>query len=166
MHLICSYCGRYIKEKKPLEVTKKTHGICLDCFMPLMSQNQGLSYDEYLETFDVPVVVVDSQRRIAAANQAALGMMESPLERVRGLLSGEALECRHSRLPGGCGKTVHCETCTIRNLVLKTMEQQVAQYNELIILETDKGKKSFLVATVFYEGLVQIVFEECLADQG
>ncbi len=50
MHLICSYCGRYIKEKEPLEVLKKTHGICQDCLRPLMEKNKARSCDEALET--------------------------------------------------------------------------------------------------------------------
>ena len=165
MHVICSYCGKYIKEKKPFEITKKTHGICLECFMPLMSQNKGLSYDEYLETFEHPVVAIDCRQRIAAANEAALTMMQRPLERVKGLLGGEALECRYSRLPEGCGGTIHCETCTIRNLVIRTAADQNSHYNELITMETETGKVSLLVSTVYHEGLVQIVFEKCPADE-
>jgi PAS domain-containing protein len=159
MHVICSYCGRYIKEKEPLSVTTKTHGICQECFMPLLAQNIGISFDEYLETFDAPIVIVDSQRRITAANQAALNMIEKPIERILGVLGGEALECRYSRLPGGCGKTIHCETCTIRNLVSKTLEQRVSHYDECITMDTEKGRVSYLVSTIFYDGLVQIVFE-------
>ncbi len=161
MHLICSYCGRYIKEKKPFEVTKNTHGICPDCFIPLLKDNGGLSYDQYLETFDRPVMVVDSERRIAAANEAALRMMEKSIERVMGMLGGDAMECRYSILPGGCGRTTHCQTCTIRNLVLKTLEQQESHYNERVTIETEKGLTHCLVSTVFYNGLVQIVFEDC-----
>ncbi len=161
MHLICSYCGNYIKEKEPFEVTKKTHGICQECFVPLLSQHKGLSYDEYLENFDVPVLVADSRGRIAAANQVALDMLEKPVERVFEVLGGEALECRYSRLPGGCGKTLHCETCTLRNLVLKTMEQQVTYSNQFVAIDTEKHKKFFMVSTIFFNDLVHIVFEDC-----
>ena len=30
------------------------------------------------------------------------------------------MECVYSRHPGGCGKTVHCEACAIRDSVTKT----------------------------------------------
>ncbi|SHO43474.1 hypothetical protein SAMN02745220_00387 [Desulfopila aestuarii DSM 18488] len=159
MHLICSYCGRYIKEKEPFEVRRNTHGICPDCIIPLLKQDNGLFYDEYLETFDVPVVILDSQCRVAAANQAGLRMMEKPIERVIGMLGGEALECRYSKLAGGCGRTVHCETCTIRNLISEIMEHQIPQYNRSITIDTEKGMSNFTVSTVFYDGLVHIVFE-------
>lgn len=162
MHLICSYCGKYIKEKKPYEVTRATHGICPECYVSLMQQNEGLSYDEYLETFDVPVLVVDAERRIAAANQAALAMIGQPMERVVGLLGGEAMECLHRRLPGGCGRTAHCETCTIKNLVMRTMEQRKSFHNEVVSILTEHGRGDFLVSTLFHADLVQIVFEASL----
>ncbi len=166
MHLICSYCNRYIKEKKPFEVKRTTHGICPDCYVQLLKQNDGLSYDEYLETFVVPVMVVDSQRRITAANQAALGMMEKPFDRVAGMLGGEALECPHSKLPEGCGRTIHCETCLIRNLILKTIEKRTSHHNELVTMETKSGRRDFLVSTIISDDdLVQIVFEDCLESE-
>jgi PAS domain-containing protein len=166
MHLICSYCGKYIKEKKPYEVTRATHGICPECYVSLMQQNEGLSYDEYLETFDVPVLVVDAGRRITAANQAALTMIGQPAERVVGLLGGEAMECLHATLPGGCGETIHCETCTIKNLVMRTIEHGKSFHNEVVSMLTERGKCHFLVSTLFNAGLVQIVFEASLLDAG
>ena len=42
-----------------------------------------------------------------------------------GLLGGVALECAYARLPEGCGKTVHCVTCTIRNTVTSTIQSKV-----------------------------------------
>ncbi len=161
MHLICSYCGDYIKEKEPFDVEKKTHGICQECFEPLLSQHKGLSHDEYLETFDVPVLVADSRGRIAAANQAALEMLDRPVERVFEMLGGEALECRYSRLPGGCGKTIHCETCTLRNLVLKSMERQVTLSNQFVTIDTEKGIKSLMVTVIYYHDFIHIVIEDC-----
>ncbi len=166
MHLICSYCGRYIKEKKPYEVTRATHGICPECYLSLMQKNESLSYDDYLETFAVPVLVVDAARRITAANQAALAMVGQPAERVVGLLGGEAMECLHARLPGGCGQTTHCETCTIKNLVMRTMEQRKSFHNEVVSIVTGRGKGDFLVSTLFHAGLVQIVFEASLLHAG
>ena len=161
MHLICSYCGRYIKEDKPFENNKLTHGICLDCFVPSTTLTHGYSYDEYLETFDVPVVIMDSRHKILAANQGALAMLDKPIDRLKGMLGGEALECPHSKLPGGCGRTIHCQTCTIRNLILRTMEQRISYHNEPVTLETEEGRSDFVISTIFYDDLIQIVFEDC-----
>ena len=159
MHLICSYCGKFIKDKEPIEVHKNTHGNCPDCFVPLLKQNNGLSYDEYLESFDIPVVILDHECRVSAANRAGLGLMEKPIDRVIGVLGGEALECRYSRLDEGCGKTNHCETCTIRNLIQETQEKKCSSYNQPITIDREEGLSNFLVSTIFDDGMVLIIFE-------
>ena len=33
---------------------------------------------------------------------------------------GEVFECAYAGLPGGCGRTVHCDGCTIRINVMDT----------------------------------------------
>ncbi len=165
MHLICSYCNRYIKEKKPFASARKTHGICPDCYCRLLRQNEGLSYDDYLEMFPVPVLIVDSRSRVAAANKAALSMLNKPVDRVVGMLGGEALECPHSELPGGCGQTVHCETCTIRKLVTRTMREQTSQHNQRVSVESKNGRADFLISTIYFDNLIQIVFENYLDNK-
>ena len=34
--------------------------------------------------------------------------------------AGEVFECKYAGLPGGCGETVHCKSCTIRKTVMAT----------------------------------------------
>jgi len=36
-------------------------------------------------------------------------------------LAGEVVECVYSDFPGGCGRTEHCEACTIRNSLDETV---------------------------------------------
>ena len=31
-------------------------------------------------------------------------------------------ECAYATLPGGCGNTIHCDGCTIRNTVMDTFQ--------------------------------------------
>ena len=87
MHLICCYCDKYIKEKQPFDVERTTHGICPDCFVTLLKENEGPLSDEDLETIDVPILIADSESRIAAIHQTALHMVEKPIDRVVGLFS-------------------------------------------------------------------------------
>jgi PAS domain-containing protein len=166
MHLICAYCGRYIKEKEPFEVIRTTHGICPDCYIPLLQQNQGISCDEYLETFDLPVVILDSQQRVAAGNKAALDMMGKTNERIAGFSSGEILECLHSNLPERCGNTTYCEACTFMNLVLRTMERRISHHHKHVSVETKQGRNEFLVSSIYMDGRVQIVFENWSLNAG
>jgi len=49
-------------------------------------------------------------------------MLGKSQRRVFGLLGGEVMECRYARLPEGCGNTVHCKTCAIRNTVMEVLE--------------------------------------------
>ncbi len=160
MHLICSYCGKYIKEKKPYEVIRTTHGICSECYLPLIKQLEDLSYDSYLETFNVPVLLVDSNLIIASANKAILALVGKKIDNVRGKLGGEAVDCLYSGLVQGCGKTDHCETCQIRNLVVRTGKTRMAHCKFRISFETAQGKKNFFVSTSSIDDLILIAFEK------
>lgn len=88
-------------------------------------------------------------------------MIKKPIDRVVGLLGGEALECLHSKLPEGCGRTIHCETCAIRNLVLQTIKKRISHHNEIVSMETESGRIDLWVST-FLDDLIQIVFGACL----
>ncbi len=165
MFVVCSFCQEDMGEKEPFENVKTTHGICPDCYTRLLHQAEGMSFDEYLEQFEVPVLVVNSEGRIAAANGSALSMLQKPPERVVGFLGGEAMECKYSRLPEGCGQTEHCETCSIRRLVMQTIEDQHSHHNLMVSLMTDKGRVMFHVSSVFRNGMVFMVIEDSFSDE-
>ena len=165
MQVVCSYCHNDMGEKEPLGDSRLSHGICQECYIPLLQQEEGLSLDEYLETFNVPVMVINSESRVAAANSSALNMLNKSYERVHGLLGGEAMECQYARLPGGCGQTSHCETCTIRMLVHQTLEDKIFHHHETVYLMTDSGRIRFLVSTVFKDGKVLIIIEDSFMDE-
>lgn len=70
-----------------------------------------------LETLGEPVALLGQDTRIVYANQALadLAGREDPDE-LTGLLPGEAVRCRNSLLPGGCGGNPACELCGVRDL--------------------------------------------------
>jgi hypothetical protein len=160
MIVICSYCRKFIREKEPLANKNDSHGMCNDCYESRMKQLKGLSFDEYLEGFDVPVLIVDIEGRIVAANSNALGLIDKPWAEVKGFLGGEALECIYSRLPEGCGNTVHCPACTIRRLVEKTKETQCNYLNQETFLARDGNTLRLNVSTAYREGMVSISISE------
>ena len=125
MKVICSYCSKEIGEKKPLDDGSVSHSICKDCHEYYSKQITGMSFDEYLDRFDVPVFIVDDEVRILAANEMAETMLGKPMKDFVGLLGGEALECVYARLPEGCGNTIHCVTCAIRITVTSTIQDGV-----------------------------------------
>lgn len=159
MILICSYCRKIMGEKEPIENRKHTHGMCSDCYARMMRQLEGISFTDYLGDFDIPVVIINEEGRVAAANNKALKMLDKPLEKIQGFLGGEAMECGYARLPEGCGNTEHCLACTIRKLVEDTQRTKVASEKVKVFLKTDEGEFTLIVSTSYVDNMVRIVFE-------
>jgi PAS domain-containing protein len=119
MPKVCGFCETPIAEGEPATVEVLTYGMCQECFRHFLPQWKGQSFSEYLDRFEFPVFVTDDNVRIIAANQAMCRQLGIEKPEAVGLLGGRALECLNARLPGGCGKTDHCETCAIRNTVAR-----------------------------------------------
>jgi len=120
---MCSYCraelGSIAEPDQPEE--RISHGICRNCLDQCMA-GMGQSLDEFLDSLQVPVFVVDDDARMVTANKLGRRAISKNLGQITGVLSGEVFGCPHSNLPGGCGKTLHCQSCTIRNTVTRTFE--------------------------------------------
>ena len=123
MKVVCSYCRADLGEKEPLGNDMVSHGMCTACADYFSKQWSGLDLGEFLDRYDRPVLAVNPDGRIVAANQHMADLLGKSERDLFGLLGGEVMECRFARLPGGCGETVHCKTCTIRNTVMAVMER-------------------------------------------
>jgi hypothetical protein len=75
MKVLCSYCRTSLDDKEPLDNDIVFHGICEDCLKYYKQQWKGLSLGEYLDRFESPVLVVDKDCRILAANQGMADML-------------------------------------------------------------------------------------------
>ena len=121
MKRICAWCGAEIG---PSETARPddaiTHGICDDCIDNISFQD-GVALREYLDALAAPIVMVDSQGVVRAANKAASTMFGKPPDEIEGYRGGDVFECEYARLPEGCGGTVHCGGCTIRKTVTETL---------------------------------------------
>lgn len=157
MELICSYCRRHLGSKAPLEDPRISHGMCDECRIHFERQIDGLPLDRYLDGFDAPVMIVDGEGRMAAANEMAAAICGKPQKEIVGLLGGEAMECVYARRTGGCGKTEHCETCTIRNAVTATMERRRGLPQRRVKLRRETGDVHMQMATSYCDGIVRIV---------
>jgi len=116
-------------EQAPQDDGRTSHGMCPACIEHFVRQWKGLDLDEYLNNFEKPVFVVDSDRRLIACNRPAEKSMGWDMEAVRGLRTGEFMECGHARLPEGCGQTIHCRDCQLRISIKETMETGEARIN-------------------------------------
>lgn len=122
MKKVCAWCNRDMEtgwECDPSDDEIVSHGICHDCADNVEFQ-LGVSIKKFLNSFHVPVIMVDSDGRAITANGEALELVKKELFAIKHALLGNIFECAYSRLPGGCGKSTHCSGCTIRNAVKNT----------------------------------------------
>ena len=159
MKVICSFCRKKLQDKEPLDQGVISHGMCDECLEYFMLQWDGPSLGEYLDRFEIPVLVVDEACRIVAANQEMADMIGRGEREMCGLLGGEAIECVYSRLEEGCGNEVHCRTCTVRNTVMHTIQTGESLYNVECYVELDRGRAPYRVSTVKLDRSVQVVIE-------
>ncbi len=118
MNAACAWCGERLT-KQDSQSSSLTHGICSPCAEQL--EHPSVPLVELLNEFSQPVFLVGSDTRIQAGNEAACRLVGKSPEQIEGKLGGEVIDCAYARLPGGCGRTAHCDGCVIRNSITKTM---------------------------------------------
>jgi hypothetical protein len=123
MKHVCAWCTKEIGrvESSSHPDTAISHGICPSCVDNLTLQHE-VSLQQFIDSIPVPVLVVEADVVVQAANiraGAALGRTAGSLKGFRG---GNVLECAYARRPEGCGRTIHCSGCTIRRAVTLTFE--------------------------------------------
>jgi hypothetical protein len=159
MKIICSYCRKPCGEKEPLNDDRTSHGMCYDCFDHFERQAKGLKLDEYLDDFEAPILIVNKECRIAALNKKAAARLEKPRNEIIGLLGGEAIECNFARLPEGCGKTVCCETCTLRQTIMDTITTGKTRKNVRKTIRKSDREIDMIFSSYYVDGMVKIVID-------
>ena len=51
------------------------------------------------------------------------------VSKIKGVHLGEAIVCPYARLPGGCGQTIHCRSCTVRLTIHDTYTTGRSHYD-------------------------------------
>jgi PAS domain-containing protein len=118
----CAWCDTAIVSNTPPtdEQNIITHGICASCSDELLAKELGVSLHSFLDRLGVPVLAIEPGPRVQTANRQACDLLGKDISEVQGQKGGDLIECEHARRPGGCGETIHCKSCTIRNTVLET----------------------------------------------
>lgn len=160
MKVVCSYCKKFLRDKPPLDDHRTSHGVCEPCFERFTKQFDSTPLDHYLDGFEAPVVVVRGDSRVVAINRAMESWLGKGARQVLGLLGGEAVECAYARLPGGCGRTEHCETCAIRRAVTSTMATGESVVDAIAYVLTDSGKTYLRISTERIDGTVRVTIRE------
>jgi hypothetical protein len=135
--------------------------MCPSCYEHFKRQFTGQTLGEYLDRFDLPVLAVDEEGRILASNQKMAERLGRSNRDIFGLLGGEAMECARALLPGGCGKTLHCDVCTIRMTVKATRETGEPQVEVPAYITRNNGQREpLLISTELRDGAVIITLHE------
>ena len=162
MRRVCAWCSATLIEDGE-EAVPISHGICEPCAGRMLSETRA-SVREFLEGLVAPVFLVDGGGRIHAANGGARALVGKSNADIEDRLGGDVIECANARLPGGCGKTVHCQACTIRNSVTETLATGTPRLNVPATQDvyTDRGvaQKRFLVSTERAGSMVLLRVEE------
>lgn len=119
----CSICGAELGLPLEREIPgiSVSHGICRSC-LDVYMVGLGIPMKQFLDTLKVPIFIMDQERRIQGANDLGRQLVSKDIGQITGYLGGEVFQCVHASEPGGCGQTLHCRSCVIRNSVLKTFE--------------------------------------------
>jgi len=165
MDKICAWCGNKINKTKSSHQADNdiSHGMCEDCADNLLFQ-WGVDIKKYIEKLNIPVVIVDSEGVVNEANSVAKNFLNKDIAQIKGFKGGDVFECAYSRLPGGCGNTVHCSGCTIRNTVMKTYETGKSSFRVKAYLKMYKPDRPqdirFLISTIKINDVVLLAIED------
>lgn len=128
-----------------------TLAICQDCAATLFGELKLDQAELFLEKLPEPVVVVDRDGIVMTANNLARVQLGKGLHNIMGFTVGKIIECEHADKPEGCGKSIHCNGCTIRMCVEDTYNTgrshvDVPAYGEPIFEAGSYPKKRSLMA--------------------
>jgi hypothetical protein len=161
MRVICSYCRRTIRADPQARITDVSHGMCESCGRHFERLWAGMPVDEYLDELATPVLLMDGEARVIAMNAKLADLIGADRKATRGLTGGEAFACVHSRLPEGCGRTVHCRECAVRRTVETVARTGKPQERVAAYLDVEAGRIDLrLSAKPAKAGIVQVKIEE------
>ncbi len=127
-----------------------THGICSHCLSVILEPQQ-FHLTDFLDHLDATVIAVSPKATVICANKRARDMLHKDSSEIEGCLGGDVFECAYAKLPGGCGNTIHCDGCTIRNTVIDTFTSGHCHFKTpayLIQGRPDNNQKiEFLIST-------------------
>lgn len=121
MKRVCSWCKTEmgVVQTKDFSETAVTHGICEECLQTYFGPRQ-VNLMDFLDSLDATVIAVNSKAIVTSANKQAREFLHKESNEIEGFMGGDVFECAFAKLPGGCGNTIHCDGCTIRNTVMDT----------------------------------------------
>jgi hypothetical protein len=175
MKKLCSWCNQEFEIEKPSEIAVSDEcvhdefmhdgfsALCESCKNKWHVQN-GVTLVELINTIEVPVISVNAEGIVELANDQAVRLFDKNVQRIRGSRGGDVFDCVNARLPGGCGYTIHCSGCTIRNTVMRTFKTGETCFRKPASLQVSRKGVSqeinFFITTIKYNQYVVLKIEE------
>ncbi len=161
MKTVCSLCGTALEPARTGGLV--ADGICSSCLKDLLASARK-PLQAFLDGLGVPILLLDDDARVRTANRQALELLRKDPAAVENHYIGDAIECVHAREPGGCGKTVHCKTCTVRRSVVDTYTTgrplvRVPAYADIAMFAETKPIR-YLISTEKIGELVMLRIDE------
>ena len=170
MRHVCAWCTKELEDIADDDGglnAEVSHGICKSCREHFFS-SPSRTLDGFLNKIKEPVLVIDDEARVTLANNAAQTMLGKDLNSIAGHRGGDVMECAYARLPQGCGNTIHCLGCTIRNNVMLTFDSGRSLKRVPAILNRLERDGiypiHFLVSTELLGDVVLLRIDEQLSD--
>ena len=167
----CAWCGTSLDTPgiKTVSSGVVSHGICDDCRTDLEA-SIGVPLDDFLAGLNEPVLLIDRDHNVGAANRAFHVRSPRSPEEIVGQRAGTVFECRNAGLPAGCGHTIHCSGCTIRRAVAHTYETGESKVRVPASIQETKeaggGQIELRITTVRVGGRVLLRIEDEGQDEG
>ena len=121
MARICVRCKRQLLPQEEFRTEKiVTQGLCTQCTVRL-TKDVPTIIKELLNIIAEPVLVLDRRGIVQTANESGRRLLGKDLVDIEGISGGDVFGCVFASLPEGCGRTEHCKTCAIRNIVMDTL---------------------------------------------
>ena len=150
---VCGWCNQSLGETidDGSDKVTRSHGVCRSCGEALLA-GSGIPMQAFIDSLEIPIFVVDENGAVVISNSAGAGCAGKTKVQIQGKLGGEVFNCKNHSLPGGCGQTIHCKTCTIRNSVMETFRtgkslQDVPAYLDLDNFFAGSKSVSFRIST-------------------
>jgi PAS domain-containing protein len=156
MRTVCSQCRRVLRDDGNGGGIAATAELCADCEAYAERLRARIPGRERFDASPRPVLVTTAEGRVVAANAAFAALTGHEPVDLEGWLTGDALACERSRLPGGCGGTMHCRECTIRRMVAEVGRTRLARWRVPAYVTTAAGRVEICV-TIRPEGPDRVV---------
>lgn len=85
---------------------------------------------EFLNSIEVPILVMDENKGIRQANRAAERALAKVAGQMQGKRFGIVIECVHAEVMGECGLSPYCSGCAFRRNVYDTYRDGTPRHGE------------------------------------